>query len=61
MDENGTFVTSLANESMVYFNWDAGEPDATDDNNCVLLSGSSYKWEDASCDDIMGSICEFEG
>lgn len=41
-----------------YLNWDSGEPNGLESENCVHLWDSTYTWNDAPCTASLSYICQ---
>ena len=55
-DREGTFVWVNA-EPFTFTNWNGGEPNNNNDEDCVGMLGDG-RWNDFDCGDSYDSVCE---
>ena len=55
----GTWTWAASGAGFTYTNWNQGEPNGLDSENCVhMWADESDVWNDVSCDASMSVLCE---
>ena len=59
----GNFVYVSSNATIVYENWNSGEPNSYmgREEDCVIMGPKPRKWYDAPCEDEQSFVCEKSG
>ena len=45
---------------MTYTNWESGEPNNWDNEDCINMSAANGEWNDIKCSDLRPFVCEIE-
>ncbi|KAH3708923.1 C-type lectin BfL-2-like [Dreissena polymorpha] len=59
--KDGSWISSIDDTSVAYFNWALGEPNNTGNReHCAYTYYENYLWNDSPCTDPNNAVCEID-